>query len=66
MVNFAPGDISVVPAKGGEAQPLGIGLAMKYFLNIHPDGKQIVFADEQWNHHLWVLKNLFSEPKASR
>ena len=66
MVNYARGDIAVVPAEGGEAQPLGIGLTMKYFPNIHPDGKQIIFADEQWNNQLWVLKNLFGEEKAAR
>ncbi|MBI4904411.1 MAG: PD40 domain-containing protein [Acidobacteria bacterium] len=66
MVNFLPGDISVVPIEGGDPKPLGIGFHMKYFLNIHPDGRQIIFADEQWNNHLWVLKNLFPKPKSAR
>ena len=53
-----------IPVEGGEPQALGVGLHDLYFINLHPDGKQIVFADEQWNNQLWVLKNLF--PVSSR
>jgi Tol biopolymer transport system component len=59
-------DIWSIPADGGRPEPLSIKLHDLYFLNLHPDGNQIVFADEQWNKHLWVLKNLFSEAKTSR
>jgi Tol biopolymer transport system component len=59
-------DIFTIPAEGGEAQPLGIGLHVLYYLNIHPNGKQIVFTDEDWNNQLWVLKNLFSQAKPAR
>jgi len=59
-------DIYSIPAEGGEPQPLGIGLHDLYFLSLHPDGKQIAFADEQFDNQLWVLKNLFGEAKASR
>jgi Tol biopolymer transport system component len=61
-----PRDIFCIPAEGGEPQPLDIGLHDLYFLNIHPDGKQIVFADEQYNNQLWVIKNLLAGPKAAR
>jgi hypothetical protein len=37
---------------------MGAGLHDLYFLSMHPDGKQIVFADEQWRNQLWVLNNL--------
>jgi Tol biopolymer transport system component len=63
---YVPGDICIVPAEGGEAQPMGVGLHEKYFLGVHPDGNQIVFADEQWNNRLWVLKNLFADAKSNR
>ena len=59
-------DLFTISAEGEKPQPLGIGLHDLYFLNLHPDGKQIVFADEQWNNQLWVLKNLFPNTKASR
>jgi Tol biopolymer transport system component len=59
-------EIFTIPAEGGEPQPLGIGLHVPYYLNIHPDGKQIIFADEQWNNQLWVLKNLFGQAKPAR
>jgi Tol biopolymer transport system component len=71
MTGFLPSGIPAseiysVPAEGGEPQPLGIKLHDLYFLSLHPDGKQLVFADEQWNNQLWVLKNLFPAAKASR
>lgn len=59
-------EIFTIPAEGGEPQPLGIGLHVLYYLNIHPDGKQIAFVDEQWNNQLWVLKNLFGQAKPAR
>ncbi len=54
----------MIPADGGEARPLGVGLHEKYFLSVHPDGKQIAFDDEQFNNRLWALKNLFPQDKA--
>jgi Tol biopolymer transport system component len=59
-------EMFVLPAEGGEPDPLGIGLHDLYFLNLHPDGKEIVFADEQWNNQLWVLANLFGRHEARR
>jgi Tol biopolymer transport system component len=59
-------DIMSVSAEGGEPQELGIGLHAQCFLDTHPDGKQILFVDEQWSNQLWVLKNLFGNAKASR
>jgi len=60
------GDIYSIPAEGGSPQPLGIGPHSPYFLSLDPDGTQLVFADEQWNNQLWVLKNVFSDAKAAR
>jgi hypothetical protein len=40
------------PTEGGEPQPLGIDMHGFYLLNLHADGKLIIFADEQWNHYL--------------
>ena len=59
-------ELFTIPAAGGEPQALGIGLHDLYFLSLHPDGKQIVFADEQWNNQLWVLKNVFGGQNAMR
>ena len=60
-------DLYVVPTAGGEPQPLGLTPNHElHFLNIHPDGTQIVFSDEQWNSHLWGMKNLFPENKKAR
>jgi hypothetical protein len=55
-----PREIYSVSAEGGEPQPTGMGAGLHdlYFLSMHPDGKQIVFADEQWRNQLWVLNNL--------
>jgi len=59
-------DVFSIPAEGGEAQPLGISLHALSYLNIHPDGTQIVFTDSQSDNQLWVLKNLFNAAKAGR
>jgi hypothetical protein len=68
MVDFGQGDkdIALVPAEGGEARPLGIGLHMKYFLSMHPSGRQIAFTDEQGHNYLGALNNLFPDAKAKR
>ena len=47
-----------VPVEGGEPVSLGLELHDLYYLSIHPNGRQILFADEQWNNHLWVARNL--------
>ncbi len=62
----AGGDILWVSAGGGEPQPLRIGLQDEYFLGMHPDGRQLIFMDENWRNELWVMKNLFSAAKSSR
>jgi dipeptidyl aminopeptidase/acylaminoacyl peptidase len=56
-------EIWSVPAEGGEAQPLGIRLHHLWSLDVSPDGKRLVFQDEQPKSEMWVLKNLFSAAK---
>ena len=57
LIGGAVREAFTVPVDGGEPRPLGIGLHDLYFLDRSPDGKQLMFADEQWNNQLWVLKN---------
>jgi Tol biopolymer transport system component len=66
FADYANGDIAVIPADGGEAKTLRVVMTMKYFLAVHPDGRQIAFVDEVYNKHLWMLKNLFPAPKADK
>jgi Tol biopolymer transport system component len=64
---FGGSDIYAIPAEGGEPLPFGIG--PKHYLagpTLHPDGKQLVFTDEEVNGALWVLKNLFPAAKAAK
>ena len=60
LIGGAVREAFTVSAEGGDARPLGIGLHDLYFLDLSPDGKQLLFADEQWNNQLWVLKNVFN------
>jgi hypothetical protein len=39
---------------------------MKYFLSMHPSGRQIAFTDEQGHNYLGALNNLFPDAKAKR
>jgi Tol biopolymer transport system component len=56
-----------IPAEGGEPQALGIGpMHYLYPNSAHPDGKQILWTDEDGGGQLWVLKNLFGGTKAAR
>jgi Tol biopolymer transport system component len=59
-------DIWSVPIEGGQPKPLGLGLYWKYFFDISPDGKHLVFMDENFNNELWVMRNLFPAPKKSK
>jgi Tol biopolymer transport system component len=60
------GDVFAFPRDGGEPKPQGFGLHQKACLDLSPDGSQMVFADEQWSNQLWMIKNLFPEPKPAR
>jgi Tol biopolymer transport system component len=60
------GDIWSIAADGGEPQPLGIAMNEISDLDLHPDGKQLVFANSEWRDEIWVAKNLFSSSKSSR
>ncbi|MBI4906038.1 MAG: PD40 domain-containing protein [Acidobacteria bacterium] len=57
------GNLMSVPSEGGEAESLNVDMHDLYHLNVHPDGAQLVFADEQWNRHLWVARNLVPAAK---
>ena len=65
VFNWDGGDVYRFPAEGGEPKALGFGLHQKSGLDLNPDGSQMVFTDEQWSNHLWVLKNLFPDAKPS-
>ena len=45
LLGYGKGEVLSIPAEGGEPQPLGIDMHDLYFLNLHPDGRQIIFAD---------------------
>jgi Tol biopolymer transport system component len=56
-----------ISAEGGEPQALGIGpMHYLYPNSAHPDGKQILWTDEDGGGQLWVLKNLFGGAKLAR
>jgi hypothetical protein len=61
-------EIYSMPVEGGSPLLMGtgVGLSSVYFLNASPDGTRIVFTDEHWNNHLWVLKNAFNTPTTGR
>ena len=61
-------EIYSMPVEGGAPLLMGtgVGLSSVYFLTASPDGTQIVFTDEHWNNHLWVLKNAFNMPTTAR
>jgi Tol biopolymer transport system component len=56
-------EIWSVPAEGGEAQALGLRLHHLWSLDVSPDGRRLVFQDEQPRTEMWVLKNLISAAK---
>jgi Tol biopolymer transport system component len=60
------GEIWSIAVDGSGAQPLGIALNTLADLDLHPDGKQLVFTNGEWRDEIWVLKNLFGQVKASR
>jgi Tol biopolymer transport system component len=65
--NSSGDEIYSMPVEGGSPQLMGrIGLSELYFLNASPDGTQIVFTDEMWNNHLWVLKNAINKNTTAR
>ena len=60
-------DIWTVRIDGTDAKPLGIGLNDQYYLNIHPNGRQLIFMDENYRNELWIMRNLFpTAPDTSR
>ena len=60
------GEIWSIAADGGEPQPLGIAMNNVSDLDLHPDGKQLVFTNDEWRDEIWVAKNLFPSSKPSR
>jgi Tol biopolymer transport system component len=50
------GDIWTVGIDGSDPRPLGIGLSDAYQLNIHPNGKQLIWMEENFRNELWVLR----------
>ena len=60
------GEIWSIAADGGEPQPLGIAMNNISDLDLHPDGKQLVFTNDEWRDEIWVAKNLFPGSKPSR
>jgi Tol biopolymer transport system component len=60
------GEIWSIATDGSEAQPLGIAMNELADLDLHPDGKQLVFTNSEWRSEIWVLKNLLNGVKASR
>jgi Tol biopolymer transport system component len=63
-----PVGIYSMPVEGGPPQLMGRGVDLNelHFLNASPDGTQIVFTDEHWNNHLWVLKNALNKTTTAR
>jgi len=46
----------LIPADGGQARQL-CDLDLRRTLDVHPDGKRIVFDDSDTRHELWVMEN---------
>ena len=51
------GEIWSIAADGGKPEPLGIGMGSPRDLDLHPDGKQLVFTNAEFSDNIWVLKN---------
>jgi Tol biopolymer transport system component len=60
------GEIWSISAEGGEPTRLGVGLQDEYFLNVHPNGRQLIFMDENYRNELCAIRNLFPAPKAGK
>ncbi|MGB2845197.1 MAG: tetratricopeptide repeat protein [Candidatus Aminicenantaceae bacterium] len=55
-----------IPSKGGKAQDLGLRMGRYMHLNVHPDGKHLVFAaytKESLSQELWVMENFLPKKK---
>jgi Tol biopolymer transport system component len=55
-----------VPLDGGKARELSVGLHDIFSLSMSPDGKTLVFMDENYNNELWVMRNLFPSPRKGK
>jgi Tol biopolymer transport system component len=59
-LSTAPGewrrDIWTVGIDGSDPRPLGVGLQDEYFLNTHPNGRSLVFMEENYRNELWMLR----------
>jgi hypothetical protein len=53
-----PRDIWTVPAGGGTPRRLNLEMHNVFFLDVSPDGQQLLFVDENAAMELWVMKNL--------
>ena len=57
-----------LPVAGGEPQPLGLAMNNLRGLSLHPDGRRLAFTvvgERGPTRAVWVLENLFQQPKAS-
>ena len=64
----SPRGIYTIPVEGGTPEMLDLGMTNPahdfHFLNISPDGTQLVFTEEQKSNEIWVLSNPFGGPTA--
>jgi Tol biopolymer transport system component len=49
-------DIWTVALDGSNARRLGIGLSDEYHLDIHPNGRQLIWMEENYRNELWMLR----------
>ena len=50
------GDIWTIGIDGSNPQPVKLGLRDEYFLRMHPNGRQLVFMEENYRNELWMLR----------
>ena len=61
--NNGKGELWLVPATGGEPKSLGLNMERMHHLQLHPDGKRIVFTSEKVVLGVWEMENFL--PKGS-
>jgi Tol biopolymer transport system component len=49
-------DIWTVALDGSDARRLGIGLSDEYHLDIHPNGRQLIWMEEDYRNEPWMLR----------
>ena len=55
-----------MPASGGQARKLDLGLDKLRQLRIHPDGHRIAFQAGEFSAELWVMENFLPVERAAR